>query len=145
MLGVRGLNMVDDDSPQSNHRWLSLGAVGGWLWERTFTRQGAVIVGFFCLSIAFVVASSLQKPWYWPVLFSPLVFIFLVTALLLFMVISFVGDTSADWAIEKLLSNPNPRNPLHQVLYLLLSCFWFVVMAFFLGMGDPDIRGYWRH
>ena len=138
---------MNDQSPlQDEHPWLSLGRLSGWAWQKIFTKQGALV--FFASSIALgmYLYSDTTKPWM--ILLSPLPIVIMGFFLLfLVVIVSFLGDAFAGWAIGKMFKSPNPKKPSHQFLYFALSAIGFVLAAIFLdiAIGDSDFRGYWPY
>ena len=135
--------MDDQLPPQDEHPWLSLGKLSHWAWEKLFTRQGAIVFCAVSVVIGMYWYSDANKPWM--ILLSPLAIIVFGFFLFLAGIVAVFGDSFADWAMEKLFHPPNPKNPLHQLLYFIFSAIGFVLAAFVLNIGAPDVRGYWHH
>ena len=88
------------------------------------------------------IATVLGALWYYEperplmVLAAPLGIVVLGFALVLAMIPTVIGDVFAEWAIEKIVSKPDPENATHQVLVFVLSSIGFVGAAFVVGLGD---------
>lgn len=130
-------------SDQQEYLWLSLGRISHWVWEKSFTKQGTFIFTAFSLALGICWYSDAHKPWM--VLFAPLAIIVIGFVLFLVSIVGVFGDSFADWAIGKIFKSPNPKNPSHQLLYLLLSTIGFVFAAIIIDIGDPHVQGYWHH
>ena len=127
---------------RDEHPWLSLDNLSHWVWGEIFTRQG---VSVFCAVSVFIGMYwyyDIDKPWM--LLLAPLAIV--VFGFLLFMIatVSVFLDSCADWSMDILFHPPNPKNPIYQLLYLLFSITGFILVALFLTIGDPDVRGYWH-
>lgn len=134
---------MSGQSQQEEYPWLSLGRISHWAWEKSFTKQGTFIFVAFSLALGIYWYSDVHKPWM--VLFAPFAIIVIGFALLLVSIVAVFGDSFADWVIGKIFKSPNPKNPSHQLLYLLLSIVGFVLVAIIIDIGDPDVWGYWHH
>lgn len=135
--------MADQQPLQDEHPWLSPGKFSSWVWKKLFTRQGAI---FFCavsIAIGIYWYFDANKPWM--ILLSPIVIVVFGLFLFLAGIVAVFGDSFADWAMEKMFHPPDPKNSFHQLLYFIFSTIGFVLAAYVLDIGNPDVHGYWHH
>ncbi|MGL4233846.1 MAG: hypothetical protein ACRDAM_14335 [Casimicrobium sp.] len=131
-----------DSEGNEEYRWFSIMSVTQRVWDKLFTRSGSIL---FC-----VFATACGVAWYsksdqlWMILLSPFAIAVFALALFLMNIVAIFGDEFADWALRKAIKTPDSRNLFHRLLYFFLSSVGFVLAAVVLGLGDPDVRGFWK-
>lgn len=119
--------------------WWTIGGLVNRIWERLFTRYGAI----FFLGLAAVVAYNMKPPInFIDYLMLPIVASFVLFLIGLFLVLASVGgDLIAEYLISKIFKNPDKENLLHRVIFLTLSVIGFALAILFLSFIRPSGRG----
>lgn len=116
--------------------WFGVHTMTTWLFSKMLSKIGIVALVLVCLSVGYDRYLTTGNPWM--ILYAVgLVFPF---AIIIFfaMLIALFGAMFADSAINKIFSNPNPKNPAQQLLFFLFSCVGFFLFALLAGAGSPD-------
>ena len=73
--------------------------------------------------------------------FFPLGLLVAYFAMYIIGAIATIGDGIDQWLLSKIVSKPDPRNVVHQLLYLLLSSIGSVLSALFMSLVTLTYTG----